>query len=97
MQLIQYSPSTETVYEIPLLIVPPWINKYYILDLTPPKSFIKWIVDQGFTVFVVSWVNPGVALASKTFEDYMIYGVVEATGEVLRLPARRKPIRSATA
>lgn len=90
IQLIQYSPTTETVYEIPLMIVPPWINKYYILDLTPPKSFIKWIVDQGFTVFVISWVNPDVALASKTFEDYMIHGVVEATGEVLRITGAPK-------
>jgi len=85
MQLIQYSPSTESVYEIPLLIVPPWINKYYILDLTPPKSFIKWAVDQGFTVFVVSWVNPGASLAGKTFEDYMRDGVLQATDVVLRI------------
>ena len=75
MQLIQYSPATKTVLSIPLLIIPPWINKYYILDLTPPKSFIKWVVDQGFTVFVVSWVNPGMKLAGKTFEDYMREGV----------------------
>jgi polyhydroxyalkanoate synthase subunit PhaC len=85
MQLIQYAPSTEAVYEIPLLIVPPWINKFYILDLTPPKSFIKWVVDQGFTVFVVSWVNPDARLASKTFEDYMREGVLEATDVVLRV------------
>ena len=85
MQLIQYSPATETVYEIPLLIVPPWINKYYILDLTPPKSFIKWLVDQGFTVFVVSWVNPDESLAGKGFEDYMREGVLEATGAVLKI------------
>ncbi len=85
MQLIQYSPSTESVYEIPLLIVPPWINKFYILDLTPPKSFIKWVVDQGFTVFVVSWVNPDERLAGKTFEDYMREGVFEAADAVLRI------------
>ncbi len=85
MQLIQYSPSTESVYEIPLLIVPPWINKFYILDLTPPKSFIKWVVDQGFTVFVVSWVNPDARLATKTFEDYMREGIFEATDAVLRI------------
>lgn len=85
MQLIQYSSSTETVYETPLLIVPPWINKFYILDLTPPKSFIKWMVDQGFTVFVVSWVNPDESLAGKTFEDYMREGVFEATGQVLKV------------
>ena len=83
MQLIQYTPTTESVYTIPLLIVPPWINKFYILDLTPPKSFIKWVVDQGFTVFVISWVNPGAGLASKTFEDYMREGVLEAVDKVL--------------
>ena len=83
MQLIQYTPTTGTVHEIPMLIVPPWINKFYILDLTPPKSFIKWLVDQGFTVFVISWVNPDEQLASKTFEDYMRQGVLEATRVVL--------------
>jgi polyhydroxyalkanoate synthase len=85
MQLIQYAPSTDSVYEIPLLIVPPWINKFYILDLTPPKSFIKWAVDQGFTIFVISWVNPGAALSSKTFEDYMRQGVFDAVDAVLRI------------
>ena len=85
MQLIQYTPTTESVYEIPLLIVPPWINKFYILDLTPPKSFIKWIVDQGFTVFVVSWVNPDERLATKTFEDYMIDGVIAGVDTALRI------------
>ncbi|MBI4723607.1 MAG: class I poly(R)-hydroxyalkanoic acid synthase, partial [Rhodomicrobium sp.] len=85
MQLIQYAPSTESVHRIPLLIVPPWINKYYILDLTPPKSFIKWLVDQGFTVFVVSWVNPDERLASKTFEDYMREGIFQATEAVLSI------------
>ncbi len=85
MQLIQYTPSTESVFEIPLLVVPPWINKYYILDLTPPKSFIKWLVDQGFTVFVVSWVNPDASLANKGFEDYMRQGVFEAADAVSRI------------
>jgi polyhydroxyalkanoate synthase subunit PhaC len=83
MQLIQYTPTTESVYDIPLLIVPPWINKFYILDLTPPKSFIKWVVDQGFTVFVISWVNPRAELATKTFEDYMREGVLEAVEKTL--------------
>jgi poly[(R)-3-hydroxyalkanoate] polymerase subunit PhaC len=88
MQLIQYAPSTATVLKRPLLIVPPWINKFYILDLTPEKSFIKWCVDQGLTVFVISWVNPDTKLANKSFEDYMREGplaaldVIEgATGE----------------
>jgi polyhydroxyalkanoate synthase len=88
MQLIQYAPSTETVLKRPLLIVPPWINKYYVLDLTPEKSFIKWCVDQGLTVFCISWVNPDARLAEKTFEDYVRHGplaaldaIKEATGE----------------
>ncbi|WOH53561.1 alpha/beta hydrolase [Bradyrhizobium sp. sBnM-33] len=88
MQLIQYRPSTPEVRRPPLLIVPPWINKYYVLDLQPKNSFIKWAVDQGHTVFVISWVNPDEKLAEKTFENYMIEGplaaldVIEsATGE----------------
>ena len=78
MQLIQYAPSTETVLKRPLLIVPPWINKFYVLDLTPEKSFIKWCVDQGLTVFVISWVNPDARLAEKSFEDYMREGPLAA-------------------
>ena len=69
---------------MPLLIVPPWINKFYILDLTPQKSFIKYVVDQGFTVFVVSWVNPDERLAHKTFEDYMKEGILAAAAAVKR-------------
>src|SRR6201996_5421389 len=89
MQLIQYEPTTEKVLRTPLLIVPPWINKFYILDLKPEKSFIKWCVDQGVTVFVISWVNPDKALGAKTWDDYMKEGplaamdVIErATGEL---------------
>jgi polyhydroxyalkanoate synthase len=78
MQLIQFEPSTALVFERPLLIVPPWINKYYILDLQPNNSFIKWAVDKGYTVFVVSWVNPDKKLAHKTFEDYLNDGVFAA-------------------
>jgi polyhydroxyalkanoate synthase len=88
MQLIQYAPSTETVLKRPLLIVPPWINKYYVLDLTPEKSFIKWCVDQGLTVFCISWVNPDAHLVQKSFDDYMELGplaaldaIKQATGE----------------
>jgi polyhydroxyalkanoate synthase len=84
IQLIQYAPATEEVYERPLLVVPPWINKYYILDLTPEKSFVKWAVEQGFTVFLVSWVNPDATLAQKTFGDYMHEGVLAAIDAVIR-------------
>ncbi len=82
IQLIQYTPTTETVYKRPLLIIPPWINKFYILDLNPEKSFIRWAVDQGIAVFIVSWANPDARLAKKTFEDYMTEGVLEAVGAV---------------
>ncbi len=88
MQLIQYTPTTETVLKRPLLIFPPWINKFYILDLRPKNSFIRWAIEQGHTVFVCSWVNPDEALAQKGFDDYMVEGVLaaldaieQATGE----------------
>ncbi len=79
LQLLQFDPSTEQVHEIPLLIFPPWINKFYILDLRVENSMIRWLTSQGFTVFVASWVNPDVELANKTFEDYMRQGIYEAT------------------
>src|ERR1700761_651155 len=78
MQLIQYVPTTAKVHQRPLLIIPPWINKYYILDLRPDNSFVKWAVSQGHTVFVISWVNPDEQLAQKTFEDYMKDGYLAA-------------------
>jgi len=78
MQLIQYQPSTEQVYKRPVLIVPPWINKFYILDLREKNSFIKWLVDQGQTVFVISWVNPDERLSEKSFDSYMKEGVFAA-------------------
>jgi polyhydroxyalkanoate synthase subunit PhaC len=88
MQLLQYAPATEEVYRMPLLIVPPWINKFYILDLKPENSFIKWATEQGYTVFVISWVNPDDHLTKLTFEDYMKRGplaaldaIEKATGE----------------
>ena len=88
MQLLQYSPTTETVRTRPLLVIPPWINKYYILDLRPKNSFIRWAVDQGHTVFVISWVNPDERLAEKSMDDYLLEGPVaaldaigQATGE----------------
>ena len=87
MELIQYAPSTDRVLKRPLLIVPPWINKYYVLDLQPRNSFIKWVVGRGHTVFVVSWVNPDETYAGTTFDDYMTEGplaaldaIAEATG-----------------
>ncbi len=82
IQLIQYEPTTAKVYKKPLLIVPPWINKFYILDLNPQKSFIRWAVEQGFTVFVISWVNPDERLARKTFADYMHEGILAACDAV---------------
>jgi polyhydroxyalkanoate synthase len=88
MELIQYAPSTATVYKRPVLIVPPWINKYYVLDLNPEKSFVRWAVAQGLTVFVISWVNPDERHAQKGFEAYMREGIFtaleaieQATGE----------------
>jgi polyhydroxyalkanoate synthase len=90
MQLIQYQPATETVLRTPLLIVPPWINKFYILDLRPEKSFIKWCVDQGITVFVISWVNPDKKLGSKTWEDYMKEGPLAAMDVIERVTGEMK-------
>ncbi len=88
IELIQYAPTTGEVYKRPLLIVPPWINKFYILDLNPEKSFIRWAVSQGLTVFVISWVNPDTRHADRDFAAYMHEGVLtaldcieQATGE----------------
>jgi polyhydroxyalkanoate synthase subunit PhaC len=78
MQLIQYAPTTDTVLKRPLVIVPPWINKFYILDLRPKNSFVRWAVSQGHTVFMVSWVNPDEELAGKDFGDYMQEGILAA-------------------
>jgi polyhydroxyalkanoate synthase subunit PhaC len=90
MQLIQYAPTTATVRQRPLLIVPPWINKFYILDLTPEKSFIRWSVAQGLTVFVISWVNPDGHLAEKSFEDYMRHGPLAALDVVEKVSGESK-------
>ena len=90
MQLIQYEPATENVLRTPLLIVPPWINKFYILDLKPGKSFVKWCVDQGITVFVISWVNPDRSLGAKTFDDYMKEGPLAAMDAIERATGEMK-------
>jgi len=82
IQLLQFSPTTEKVAEIPLLIIPPWINKYYILDLREKNSFIRWAVSQGLTVFCISWVNPDGKLAQKSFEDYMVEGPLAALAAI---------------
>ncbi len=81
-ELIQYAPTTEFVHEVPLLIFPPWINKFYILDLQPKNSMIKWLTDQGHTVFLVSWVNPDEDMAETTFEDYVREGAYAAVQAV---------------
>ena len=90
MQLIQYLPTTAKVQRRPLLIMPPWINKYYILDLRPDNSFVKWAVAQGHTVFVISWVNPDEKLAAKQFEDYMLEGPLAALDAIERATGERE-------
>jgi polyhydroxyalkanoate synthase len=91
MELLQYSPTTDEVHERPLLIFPPWINKYYILDLRPENSFVRWLVDRGYTVFLVSWVNPDARLADKGFEDYMQSGIFAALEAVEKATGVRDP------
>lgn len=89
MQLIQYSPATEQVLKRPLLIIPPWINKFYILDLRPKNSFVRWAVSQGHTVFIISWVNPDESLGEKGFEDYMHEGVFAALAAIEQATGER--------
>ena len=84
LQLLQFTPTTAQVHEIPLLIFPPWINKWYIMDLRVENSMIRWLVSQGFTVFVASWVNPDAKLATKTFEQYMLEGIYDATAQAMK-------------
>jgi polyhydroxyalkanoate synthase len=90
IELLQFDPATEQVYKTPLLIFPPWINKFYILDLKPENSFIRWATSRGYTVFVVSWVNPDKRLAKKTFEDYMREGIFAALDAVAEATGERK-------
>jgi len=90
LQLVQYLPSTSEVFRRPLLIIPPWINKFYILDLREKNSFIKWAVDQGHTVFVVSWVNPDAKLAAKGFDDYLTGGALAAMDAVRKATGEDK-------
>jgi polyhydroxyalkanoate synthase len=90
MQLIQYQPLTPEVYKRPLVIIPPWINKYYILDLREKNSFIRWAVSQGHTVFVLSWVNPDARLAQKGFDDYMLEGPLAAMAAIEKATGERE-------
>jgi polyhydroxyalkanoate synthase len=90
IQLLQYAPATEEVYTQPLLIVPPWINKFYILDLKPENSFIKWATEQGYTVFVVSWVNPDEHLTKLAFDDYMRLGPLAALDAIEKATGQRQ-------
>jgi polyhydroxyalkanoate synthase len=90
MELIQYAPTTETVYARPLLIVPPWINKFYVLDLNREKSFVRWAVSKGLTVFVVSWVNPDESQAEKGFDAYMKEGVLAALDAAQKATGAKK-------
>ena len=89
MQLVQYNPSTPTVYQKPFLFVSPWINKFYIMDMRPKNSMVKWMVDQGFTVFMTSWINPDEQLAHKKFEDYML-SIVEAMDAIEQATGERE-------
>ena len=91
MELLQYAPATDEVYQRPLLIFPPWINKFYIIDLRPENSFVRWLVGQGYTVFLVSWVNPGAEMADAGFEEYMKGGIFAALDAVEKATGVRDP------
>ena len=90
IELIQYEPTTEQVYETPVMFIPPWINKYYILDLQPKNSFVKYLVDEGYTVFMVSWKNPDASMEDTQFEDYMTKGPLAAAEAVRDITGSEK-------
>ena len=90
IELIQYEPRTERVHEVPILFLPPWINKYYILDLSEKNSFVKYLVEQGFTVFMTSWKNPDASMEGTTFEDYMTLGPLKAVDVVREITGSDK-------
>lgn len=90
LELIQYTPTTPTVHATPIVIFPPWINKFYILDLKPANSLIKWIVDQGFTLFVVSWINPDASFRDVGMDDYVQDGYLAAIEEIKRITGEKQ-------
>lgn len=90
IQLIQYTPMTSTVFQIPVLLIPPCINKFYIYDLRPDNSFVKWLLERGHSVFLVSWINPDQGLSEKTFEDYVFEGLGSAINTILDLTGAKK-------
>lgn len=90
MQLIQFAPATEKVYATPLLLIPAWINKYYIFDLTAERSYVKWLTEKGYTVFVISWVNPDAKLGRKSFEDYLREGPLAALDVVEEITGQKQ-------
>lgn len=90
MQLIQYEPTTDKVQKVPLLLIPAWINKYYVLDMQPHNSMVKWLVDEGFTVFIISWVNPDKKHQNTSFDDYLMLGAWEAAQTALEITGEEK-------
>ena len=90
LELIQYQPSTENIHETPLIIFPPWINEYYILDLKAKNSLIKWITEQGYSVFVVSWINPDASYAEAGLEEYILEGFYTAIDTVKQILGQKQ-------